>query len=281
MKPIKLTLLAFAFAFSAPAVQATTTIRITGSTAYRKAVHSAIRNILNTGFTYAYSGTDFATADQAIFTGTTKTTSVSVIVKVSWSSSSAGIKALDDNDTIATWLVNGTTQSTGGTANAPASYDTATTPDIAMGDTFQASTPFTTNTLVDKKVGVLVYSWVRGYGSRREFTNVTSKMLGPMLKDPGYLRLSQITGDSLLAYHTYVATGMNEASGIRIASLLEGGVTGNLLHTQPSPSTGVITAFPFLAPGDGPWHQLSRGKLGVCQHRRFSGDHEFNGGKFR
>ena len=37
--------------------QAQTVVHITGSTAFRAAVHSAITNILEPGFVYAYTGT--------------------------------------------------------------------------------------------------------------------------------------------------------------------------------------------------------------------------------
>src|SRR5271170_6949134 len=97
--------------------QATTVVHITGSTAFRSAVHTAITNILQPGFTYAYSGTSFTGASQAIFTGTAITNSIPVVIKTSWSGSLAGIETVSQAvaSTVGTFLTNSTLQSPGGT----------------------------------------------------------------------------------------------------------------------------------------------------------------------
>src|SRR5208337_987809 len=102
----------------------------TGSTAFRSAVHTAITQILQPGFTYAYTGTSFGGASQAIFTGTAITNNISVVIKTSWSGSLAGIETVSQAhaSTVSTFLTNTTSQSTGGTPNAPGVYDPAVIP---------------------------------------------------------------------------------------------------------------------------------------------------------
>src|SRR5215469_4341475 len=137
---------------------AQTVIHITGSTAYRAAVYQTISDILKPGFVFGYSGTTASKASQAIYTGTTKTGSLPVIIKTSFSGSVGGISTLAANLTIGPsgsftggggWLVDTTPQSgvgaggfpNGGTGNAAADYDAATTADVSMADCFQASAP--------------------------------------------------------------------------------------------------------------------------------------------
>ena len=83
MKAFKIILasvLAWAFVGMA---NAQTVIHIAGSSAFRATAHAAIESILNTGFTGAYTGTSLNTAGQAIFSGSTITSNIPVLIKTS------------------------------------------------------------------------------------------------------------------------------------------------------------------------------------------------------
>ncbi len=147
------------------AAQAQTTIRVTGSSAFRSATHNAILNIMAAGKTYGYVGTSLSGAGQAIFTGTVGGNSV--IIKTNWTGSVAGVQTVSQSISIP-FLPNGTTQSAGGTSGATAGTalnggDVAI-PDIAMSDTFQTATPFTSPVLVDALVGIQPFKWVASRG---------------------------------------------------------------------------------------------------------------------
>ncbi len=147
----------FAFATGA---NAQTTVRITGSTAYRGATHAAITHILDAGFTYGYTGSTLSGAGQAIFTGNLSGTPV--IIKTSWSGSAGGVQTVSQGLSV-NFLPDGTTQSTGGTPGASTGSE-AGIPDVAMSDTYQNATPFTSPALTDIVVGVVPFKWVVSRG---------------------------------------------------------------------------------------------------------------------
>ena len=195
--------------------QAQTVVHITGSTAYRAAVYQAITDILAPGFTFGYTGSTASKASQAIYTGTTKTGNISIIIKTSFSGSVGGISTLAASLTVGPngsftggggWLVDSTPQSTSGTPNAPndpSHLDTAITADIAMADCFQASAPamYQTPKLKDNILGVVPFVWVATPGSpltdptNHPVTDVTKAQVKTLLVTDS-LVLSSLTGDS-------------------------------------------------------------------------------------
>jgi len=207
----------FALVFVGTA-SAQTTIRITGSTAFRKATHQAIGNILNPGFTVGFSGTDLTKASQAIFTGTTKIGSNSVIIKTSWSGSVGGVQTLAQNLTVSTWLQNGLTGS--GLNSGP--YDSPVTADVTMSDSFQGSTAFLTPVLNDKVVGVVAFEWVRNAGSPSSLADMTP-LLAQALLGAGQIPLSQFTGLNADESVIVTALGRDEDSGTRLDEFAESG----------------------------------------------------------
>jgi hypothetical protein len=248
-------LLALATLQTAPAQSV---IRITGSTAYRAAVYQAISDILQTGFTFGYSGTTASKASQAIYTGTTKTSNLSVIIKTSFSGSVGGISTVAASLTIGPggsftggggWLVNTTPQSTTGTPNAPANYDPAVTADIAMADCFQASAPpmYQTPKLTDKIVGVVPFVWVATPGQalsdplNHPITNVTKAQVKNLLVSDT-LVLSALTGDSSDTEAVH-GVGRDEDSGTRIQALACAGIAIQTALKQYQPLyNGATTA---------------------------------------
>jgi hypothetical protein len=267
MKPLK-TILAGCLAFALINVaSAQTTIRITGSTAFRAAVLTSIQNILASGYVYGYNGTSFTGSSQAIFTGNTKSGSIPVIIKTSFSGSVGGISTLAANLTIGNggtftggggWLVDSTPQSTGGTPNAPANYDSPVTADIAMADCYQASAPnkFTKPKLTDNLVGVVDFEWIltpgkAAVGTINTSTNLTNALVVDLLVN-NTLKLHQLSGNSADT-ESVKAVGRDADSGTRIQALACSGIAkseethlkqyqplfdGNLTPTQPPPAPG-------------------------------------------
>src|SRR5262245_32968454 len=178
MKVLKTMMAGLLAVAAAGAANAQTVVHITGSSAFRSAVHTALTNILAPGFTFAYTGTSFTGANQAIFTGTTVTSAqipvgIPVIIKTSWSGSVAGVQTVSQSLPVSTWLTNTTAQSAGGTSSAPAVFDPPTVPEVCMQDGIQATTPFTSPVLTATNVGAVTFKWVRNLGSPSSLTNVT------------------------------------------------------------------------------------------------------------
>ena len=210
-----------ALAIAGSASAQTITIRITGSTAYRGQTHNAIGHILNTGYVFGYAGTSLGKAGQAEFQGTTIVGNIPVDIKTSWSGSVGGVQTLANNLTVSTWLAS-TNLTTGGTASLTGPYDAATTADIAMSDSFQGSTAFTSPALVSKVVGVVPFQWVRNNGAPATIGNVTS-LLAQILLGTGQIPLSQVTGLNADEGVLVTALGRDEDSGTRLDAFAESG----------------------------------------------------------
>lgn len=239
-----------ALAFAGMAL-AQTTIRITGSTAFRAATHQAIGNILSPGYTVGYSGTSLSGASQAIFTGTTINGGNSVIIKTSWSGSTGGLQTVSQQSpviTVATWLVNSTPS--GG--SAPAVYDAPVTADVAMSDSFQGTTAFTGigyTTVRDTIVGIVPFVWTKGSSndpaiaaSLANLTNMTPALAKLLLSSGAPLSMfTGVTADSSINVYPM---GRDEDSGTRVNAFAEPGfgVFGSPIQYQPTIAGGVITA---------------------------------------
>jgi hypothetical protein len=89
-------------AMLASTAKADVTVRITGSTAFRSAVHNALINILGAGCKAAYNGSSLSGANQAVFTGAVKGVTGVVTVETDWTGSLSGINALANNPTAGT-----------------------------------------------------------------------------------------------------------------------------------------------------------------------------------
>jgi hypothetical protein len=239
---------------------AQSTIRITGSTAFRAATHQAILHIIQPAtLNYGYTGTSFNSATEAIITGTTNTTpAVAVIIKTAWSGSVGGVFTLATNGPVpnpganppitAGWLVNTTPTSPAGTPNAPLNFDAPVTADIAMSDSFQSSTPFTNPPLVDNVVGVVPFVWVRNAGAPTTLSNVTNQLAKVVLNNPG-IPLSLFTGNAADAATLVYATGRNNDSGTRLDAFAESGFGITNAPVQLDCSQAAASGFDFINAG--------------------------------
>jgi hypothetical protein len=250
-------------ALATAGANAQTVVHITGSTAFRAAVHEAITNILQTGFTYAYSGTSFTGASQAIFEGKAYTNGIQVIIKTSWSGSLAGIETVSQavaDATVNTFLTNTTQMSTAGTPSAPAVYDPPLIPEVCMSDGFQYTSQYPTPVLQAQSVGVVTFKFLKSAGAPTDITNMTP-LLAQALWENGSLPQSMFSSnpdDTNIIY----AIGRDPDSGTRKTAFLETGVQSFVaeltpaivLQYAPSNSTGLVNkANQGSVTTQGPW----------------------------
>lgn len=262
LKTLKLILTSCLVITLAAVASAQTTLRIAGSNADRASVHQAIQDILQPGFTYGYSSSTLSKSNQAIFTGTTKTGSISVIIKTSFTGAIGGIAILTANLTVGPggsytggggWLVDSTPQSTTGTPNAPANYDSPATADFASSDCFQKSAPsiYLTPVLHDTIVGVVPFAFVATPGTPAQgtVTNITKAQVKTAFTT-STLKLSALSKNSADT-ESVLGVGRDEDSGVRLQALACSAIgtqtalqqyqplfDGNTTPTAPPPAPG-------------------------------------------
>lgn len=266
MKSFKFALVAlFALAGAGLAsAQTATTIRITGSTAFRGATNTAIQNILNPGYTYGYIGSSFTGANQITFVGTTKIGNVAVIIKCSYAGSVGGMQTIAQQTPVVTTAspyiseTNALTTTGLVLTAATATFDSPANADIAMSDTYQSSTQFFGtgfNTLTDTIVGVVPFVWTKGTSSDpavqvslANVTNMTPLLARAVLT--GGAPLSMLTGAAADAGVYVYAMGRDEDSGTRLTAFAECGfgIFGSPIQFEATAAGGAITGIaPYRA----------------------------------
>ncbi|MEA3207208.1 MAG: hypothetical protein QOE70_265 [Chthoniobacter sp.] len=251
----------------------TNIVRITGSTAFRGAVHTAISNLMP-GATVGFAGTSLNGANQAVFTGNMTGVAGTTVVKTSWAGSVGGVQTLTQNLTIATWLQNG---ASGSGLTGP--YDAPVTADVTMSDSFQGSTAFTTPGLTSKIVGVIVFEWVANNGSPTPIgtpgkplataavatgdpannyypglTNISLLQAKNLLA--GGLPLSQFTGIGSESLGVY-CVGRDEDSGTRLVAYAESKYGVFTSPTQYQPSINGTPGVGATVTALNPWPQAT------------------------
>ncbi len=258
MKMIKNTLVALLAVAFAGIASAQTTIRITGSTAFRAATVTAIQNILQPGYTYGYIGSSVTGANQSTFVGTTKTSNLSVIVKCSWAGSVGGVQTIAQQSPVVTTTNPYISETNALTATglvltaSTAIFDSPANADISMSDSFQSSTAFSGtgyNTLTDTIVGVVPFVWTKGSSSDTavqailaNVTNMTPLAARAILS--GGAPISLLTGNSADSSVWVYPMGRDEDSGTRLVQYAESGfgIFGSPVQFQPTISSGAIAS---------------------------------------
>jgi hypothetical protein len=224
MKTLKLATAGLLSMLAINVASASTEIRLTGSTAFRKATVNSIQNVLNSDYVWGSTGGSGLGASQQVFVGTTKTTGVQVIIKCSWSGSAGGIQSLAQNVPAgqpfiidptgvafgpAAGTVGGIALTHAG-ANIPTGADISEshTADVALSDAFPSTTPYTGagfTALKDTVVGIVPFAWVKGAytpdgtvasavaGGLPGVTNITLDQAQQLIG--GGLALNQFTGN--------------------------------------------------------------------------------------
>lgn len=242
MKSIKPLILSLSIAAALGAsAQAQTVVTVTGSTAFRSATHNAIKNLLTASGTpsIAHTGSTFSSSSQAIFKGSIAGNQV--IIKTGWSGSVAGVQTVSQGTSVNflpnTAIVDGVT-----TANVTAGTESLV-PDVAMSDTFQSATPFTSPVLNDQTVGVIAFKWVASKGSPTGLTNMTQQLAQALLGN-GSLALALFTGNSADQTNTVYATGRDPLSGTRLTAFAESGVgvAATVVQYKPTVASGAVSS---------------------------------------
>lgn len=253
MKSVKILTIGAAALLTAQA-GAETVIHFTGSTAFRSSTVAAVESKFGGAGSFkaaywAQNGvTGIRNANQCVIQGTIAGLPAGanpVTIKCSWSGSTGGIKTLVQNLDVTTWMstanLPGTNISVGvGNQTTPPNFTLDTTQfpgeslkaEVTMEDSAQATTGFTTATLIEKRVGVLVFEWVAGNGTPVEFDTITPIQAEAVLSNGALL--SQFTGNPAHTKAVYMV-GRNFDSGTRLCSLANIGVSvfSTVSHVQP------------------------------------------------
>jgi hypothetical protein len=262
---------------------AQTEIRLTGSTAFRKATVNSIENILQTGYVWGSTTGTGLGANQQVFVGTTKTSNIQVIIKCSWSGSAGGIQSLAENipagqpfiiDPVVTSYgptpaatVGGIALTTGAGASIPSTDITEShTADVALSDAFASTTPYTGagfTALTDTIVGIVPFAWVKGAytpdGGTTNFpggypgvTNISGVQAQELIG--GGLALNQFTGNPSDNAVFVQLVDRDHDSGTRIGYIYDtqyGKYSSAVLQYEPNGATVGATQFATQSAGTG------------------------------
>ncbi len=244
MKSCAAVLLALA---AAQAASAQTTIRVTGSTAFRSATISSIQSLLAPGYDVAYTGTSGATGAQyATYVGTYSGNAV--VIQCAWTGSVEGIRdvarGLTQNFIKASVVPNtngtGVSDSTASFSASGGNIESAI-PDIAMADNTQSATIYKTPSLKETSVGIIPFVFVKGrLGASHpgkagydSVTNITNQLAKGLLG--GGAPLSFFTGSADASGTKLYAVGRNPLSGTRLVTFAETGFGATSPATQFTP----------------------------------------------
>src|SRR5450432_139296 len=241
------------------------TTRITGSTAFRSNTHTAITNIFDAGtLTYAYldnssgSGT-LSNTSAAIFKGNIG--GVATTIKSHWSGSEGGIQTVAGAPNFTVTYLDDSTVTLPPPGNKLPSTTTLTdssVPDVAMADTFQASSLFkgtvngityqtlnkvakTTGLPAGQTVGVVQFQFVASNSAPAGLTNITSQNARDLFST-GKMALSLFTGSAGDEGFSISATGRDIDSGTRLTTLAETGLGALAVVKQFQPFKGGVLA---------------------------------------
>jgi hypothetical protein len=265
MKTLK-TLMATFAAISlvgAASAQVGTVIRITGSTAYRNATEDAITNMLKAGFLWGGVGGGIGNT-QLIFNGALKSNSDQVTIVTSFTGSEGGIYNLTHPGTPpsnATYVVQTNAELAkltvfpAAAANLPAGDATDnTSADIAMADTYQSSSAYTTPSLTSAAtalpatcVGIVPFGWYGNPGNDAGITNMTHQQAKACLA--GLATYALWNNSSTSRDDAVDVIGRDEDSGTRDTTFLESGFGA---FTPPVQWEGIGTAGSFTGITDYP-----------------------------
>src|SRR5450432_1750422 len=279
MKLLKLmtgSILALALAGS---VQAATTMRVTGSTAFRSAAQTAITNIFDVGtLTYAYldnaGGTATLTSTSAaMFSG--KINGVTTTIKSHWTGSEGGMQTVAGAPNFTVTYLPDTTSllpPPGNKLPSTTALTDASVPDVEMADSFQAASRFrgtvngiTYQTLnkthktvglpAGQIVGVIQFEYVGSNSTPAALTNVTSQNARDLYTN-GHMALALFTGNPADETFTIYATGRDIDSGTRLQTMSENGLGGLAILKQYQPFKGGVLANTCCGALDAPPYSL-------------------------
>ncbi|HEY2712933.1 MAG TPA: hypothetical protein VGI60_10490 [Chthoniobacterales bacterium] len=264
--------------------QAATTMRLTGSTAFRSNTHTAIQNIFDAGtVTFAYLDNAGGTAtisntSAAIFKG--NIAGVATTIKTHWSGSEAGIQTVAGSPNFTVSYFDDTTATLPPPGNKlpnGTALTDSSVPDVAMSDTFQSSSLFhgtvngvtyqqlnktkkTAGLPAGQVVGVVQFEFVASNSAPGDFTNMTSQNARDLWSN-GHVALSLFTGAAGDEGFTVYATGRDIDSGTRLTALAETGLGALATVKQYEPEKGGVRATTCCGALDAPPYSLEPGMV--------------------
>lgn len=211
----------------APLASADTEFRLTGSTAFRAAVHAGLLNsFFSAAPAYAHSNAAGAVsgASKSIWRGSVAGIAGITTVRCTWSGSAQGVGDVTSGNPVS-FLVPATLVNAGETSGQTTSESLVA--HASFSDVGQSSTAFSSPTLDDTGVGVVAFTWVindtsatgADTAARYGFDNITAQF-ARALYSSGSQPKSMLTGngaDTRLIY----ATGRDIGSGTRASMLAE------------------------------------------------------------
>jgi len=216
-------------------VFADVTIEITGSSAFRSATLTSIKNRFAAApvpsFSYAHEGASLTSSTRAVFRGSFPGVSGTTTIRTCFTGSVEGIDALVNTSSplyvtqyLPVTVLTGITDTAGGTevANASGTLQDATA-EFAFSDVSAASSPYAASPLLpsDAAVGVVTFTMIASKDAPASLTNVTNKQFQALF-GVGFVPLSLFTGDAADTNLVF-ATGRNDGSGTRTTYLAETG----------------------------------------------------------
>jgi len=206
--------------------QQTRVFNITGATAFRASANNAIIEILGgAGVTeYAFTGTSgIGGTNRAIFKGSMAAfPDDTIIVRTSWSGSTAGIRDLADAASIEFLTTDNPTNTSGinlGQGENPAPIFENAVARWSFFDVDKLLSERPNAPLEGGPVGVVPFMFLAGEGSPPELNNMTDQ-IHDTLWSTGLIPISFFTGDTE-DDRTVIATGRNNGSGTRATILAE------------------------------------------------------------
>jgi hypothetical protein len=230
-------------------------IRLTGSTAFRAATHSAIVAMYDSAPVAGYAGSNLSGSGRSFFYGTIGGTKT--IVTTSWSGSTGGIQVVAGSipvgfmaDTLADStstpaLTAAGAGATGGTQISSSSSfgSNSKVADVAMGDTFQSSTPFKTPVLNSQTVGVIGFVWLANRGLSSE---MVSKPNVTLTSGSAVVSMADVTGIQV-GMNVKASAGL-PTSYVTVLSVDTPNNTVTLSHNATAASTTATLTFARPAP---------------------------------
>lgn len=249
-----------ALALAAVSVASATTVKVTGSTAFRNALYASVINQLGSGTVKAaFIGSSLSGSNQVIFTNGTDTVQCCMagsVGGVNWVVNDVNVATSVGGNTAQAWLSSTTGGGsgswataaigagpgfaiTGGTAQGSPTYEAANKADFCMSDSLQDSTPFdsaTTGIAMTQAQGsgLGVVQFIMAKGTKHPsipqarydaLTNV-SGLAFQNLAASGIVPLSAFTGVAADNAYNVVLIGRDNDSGTRLATTFETGLGG-------------------------------------------------------
>ena len=234
-------------AFAAEPSTTATIVRLTGSTAFRSATHSAIVALFDAAPVAGYSGSSLSGSSQSFFYG--QISGQPVIIETSWSGSTGGNQTVSQGiainflpDTLADSTSTPVLAAAGGSVgNATGGTSLSSQapnlqiPDVGMSDSYQAATPFNSPVNADQLVGVVGFKWVANRG-----TSVTT-LQATTTAGSAVVALASTSG--LSAGMTVSSTSLPAATLLKILSVDSGTQVTLTSGTGVLVGTNVNTTF--------------------------------------